>query len=72
MGMDELRYPRYTQEFKSWDFTRAEFPGHLEALRFDAVTAVERTTLRQSRRRHTPCDVEVPNIGILMSYISAP
>ena len=40
VNMETLRYPRYTQEFKSWDFTRAEFPGHLEIRQFDAVPAV--------------------------------
>jgi hypothetical protein len=59
-GMETLRYSRYTQEFKSWDATRAEFPGHLEIRRFDAVPAAERTSLWQARRRHTPCDVELP------------
>jgi hypothetical protein len=71
--MADLRSRRYTRPFASWTTVSGSFPGHLEVKRFNALPAHQQERAWLDRRRHVPCDLEVPSAWDLDAlYFRAP
>ena len=59
-AMAELRAARYVRPFALWPVIRDGNPNHLEVRRFCALPAHLQDSSWLARRRHAPCDLEVP------------